>query len=164
MYGHSKWSRKKRIDWFNKNIEEIQATFKNDFNQFNIKFGRFAKEPAQFIACLMEYIQFLDHKSQYKIKTPILFDATCSGVQHLSALSKDTHIAKLVNLLENDVPSDFYQYCIDQILDIIKNKSLSEEHKILKFKLEKKDVYFERLKNSNWNTPSSNFSYLMNKP
>jgi DNA-directed RNA polymerase len=134
VYGHSKWSRKKRINWFNKNIDSIVNTFKNDYDQFKIQFGKSAKEPAQFISCLIEYIKFLEDKSE--IKTPILFDATCSGVQHLSALTTDHDLAKLVNLVSisgDDGPADFYEFCIKSIWESIDN--LPEEDELLKIKL-----------------------------
>ena len=80
------------------------------------------------MSCLFEYNKYIK-KVIVHIKTPILFDASCSGIQHLSALTTDIDIAKLVNLVEasKDVnietpyefvnnPADFYSFCIKNII------------------------------------------------
>ena len=78
-----------------------------------------SKEKFQFLACFISYYNYI--KNNQEIEIPILFDATCSGIQHLSALTKDSKIARLVNILSSNEPSDFYQYCIDQINIILQN-------------------------------------------
>ena len=92
--------------------------YKNNFNLFKEEYVLVSKEPFQFLSCFISYYNYLTYKKEIKI--PILFDASCSGIQHLSALTKDIKIAKLVNILNNEEPSDFYQYCIDKIVEIIK--------------------------------------------
>lgn len=117
VYGKSKLSREKKIRWFDTNIAEMISVYESNFNSFVDQFIIESKEPFQFMSIFISYYNFITFGSE--IKTPILFDATCSGIQHLSALTKDIKIANLVNLLQNDSPSDFYQYCIDKILDVI---------------------------------------------
>jgi len=119
VYGKSKLSREKKIRWFDKNIAEMISVYESNFNSFVDKFILFSKEPFQFMSIFISYYNFITFGSE--IKTPILFDATCSGIQHLSALTKDIKIANLVNLLQNESPSDFYQYCIDKILEVIED-------------------------------------------
>jgi len=101
----------------NKNIDEMISVYESNFNSFVDQFISISKEPFQFMSIFISYYNFITFKIE--IKTPILFDATCSGIQHLSALTKDIKIANLVNLLQIDSPSDFYQYCIDRILGVI---------------------------------------------
>nr|YP_009631580.1 RNA polymerase [Armillaria sinapina]QCB16360.1 RNA polymerase [Armillaria sinapina] len=118
--------RKSKIEWFDKNIENFCLTLESDFEVFKNNILINAKEPAQFLAGIIEYNKYRKNKSHI-IRTPILFDATCSGIQHLSALTTDTKLAALVNLLNfsgEDKPSDFYQYCIDKIVSEIKNSGL----------------------------------------
>lgn len=124
----------------------------NDYNNFINKYLVNAKEPAQFISCLFEYNKYIN-KEIFEIKTPILFDATCSGIQHLSALTTDLEISKLVNLTEliKDEPSDFYNFCIENINTVIKN--LPEEDSILKNKIMKLDLNRKMLKQSIMTVP-----------
>jgi DNA-dependent RNA polymerase len=113
VYGKNKLSRKGRINWVDKNIKNMIELYENQIDLFKTTYVKDSKEPFQFLACFICYYNFIKYNKEIKI--PILFDATCSGIQHLSALTKDTKIAKLVNLISNNEPSDFYQYCIDQI-------------------------------------------------
>ena len=94
-------------------------TYEEDWSLFMEKYVTVSKEPFQFISIFVSYFNHINYKTD--IKTPILFDATCSGIQHLSALTKDIKIANLVNLVQKDSPSDFYQYCIDKITLVIKD-------------------------------------------
>ena len=122
-------------------MDEIINTFQNDFNLFKNKYINNSKEPFQFLACVISYYDYINYNIEIRI--PILFDASCSGIQHLSALTTDTKIAQLVNLLNNDSPSDFYQYCLDEIVKIINsipdngfNKGFKD--KILKLNIDRK--------------------------
>lgn len=70
------------------------------------------------------FIALYNHfKFKTQIKLPILLDASCSGIQHLSALTSDSKLAKLCNVLHEaeytDKNADFYSYCIDLINDLI---------------------------------------------
>ena len=134
VYGLNKLSRRNRIKWFDTNINEILDLLLNNIEIFNNKYLINAKEPAQFISCLFEYKDYVENKIS-DIRTPILFDATCSGIQHLSALTTDLEISKLVNLIElnKDEASDFYEFCIKNIKLNIEN--LPEEDYILKNKI-----------------------------
>jgi hypothetical protein len=93
------------------------SIYETNFNLFVERFVQISKEPFQFLSIFISYYSFI--KFNTEIKNPILFDATCSGIQHLSALTKDSHIANLVNLTQNESPSDFYQYCINKIIEEI---------------------------------------------
>jgi hypothetical protein len=152
VFGLNKINRKNRIKWFDINIKEILYLLNNNFELFYIKYLSEAKEPAQFIACLFEYNNW-SNKEITDIKTPILFDATCSGVQHLSALTSDLDIAKLVNITESvkDGPSDFYEFCIKNIIKNINN--LPDSDSILKFKLLKLNLTRKILKHSIMTVP-----------
>jgi DNA-directed RNA polymerase len=99
--------------------------------EFCFKFVYDSKESFQFLACFISYYRFVKNNKEFR--TPILFDATCSGVQHLSALTKDKDIGKLVNLTQSEHPSDFYQYCTKVFNSQIPNL----KNKIIQTKLEK---------------------------
>ena len=87
MYGKDKLTRKNRIKWVNNNIDDIFYTFKTDFNLFKNKYLIKSKEPFQFLTCILSYYNYV--YKNIEIKVPILFDASCSGIQHLSALTTD---------------------------------------------------------------------------
>jgi len=55
--------------------------------------------------------------------TPILFDASCNGMQHLSALFSDIELGKLSNVIANDedIPGDVYTEISNSVKDTISN-------------------------------------------
>ena len=95
--------------------------YKSDFSLFLNNYVKDCKEPAQFLSCFMALDKFYNKGKDIKI--PILFDASCSGMQHLSALTTDIDLAKLTNIigLDTDKPADFYEYCINLIINFVEN-------------------------------------------
>lgn len=82
------------------------------------------KEPFQFIAMLLSTGQYLLStnltSNPLPIYNPILFDASCNGIQHLAAMTKDVELAKKTNLISlesnNDkAPEDLYSYAADLV-------------------------------------------------
>lgn len=80
------------------------------------KFIESLDEPFQFIS-ILKAIKQAKLDSNFIVKNPILFDATCNGLQHLSALTRDLDSAIHVNLVStcesidataNQDPFDFY--------------------------------------------------------
>lgn len=113
LYGNNKLSFMDRTKWIDENIENILNMDLDFINKADKKF--------LFIAFCFEYKNYLSNPTEFKTHLPILLDASCNGMQHLSAMIGDSVIAKNVNLLENDPylkPYDFYTFC----LKLVKNK------------------------------------------
>jgi len=67
---------------------------------------------------------------QYNINTPILFEASCSGVQHLASITCDIDVARMVNVVNTKhAKSDFYQIAADFVINSINNMELNNEIK-----------------------------------
>ncbi|MGH2313437.1 DNA-directed RNA polymerase, partial [Streptococcus uberis] len=65
----------------------------------------------------------------------------CSGIQHLSALSKNIDIGKLVNLINNEdqSPNDFYTFAINKSIEAFNTiEDLEFREKTLKLKYSRK--------------------------
>src|SRR5215218_7912160 len=72
--------------------------------------------------CLI--IKKLTIDSEAIVRLPIFLDATCSGIQHLSALMKDEESASRVNLIEqniNDNVRDIYADIVIPVNEAINN-------------------------------------------
>ena len=72
-----------------------------------------ADEPYQFLAWAMEYANYLDlldegRQDEFRTQLPVHQDGSCSGIQHYSAMLKDSVGAAAVNLLPSDEPQDIY--------------------------------------------------------
>ncbi len=73
------------------------------------------KEPLLFLSCCTELKIYFADPTRFISRLPIYLDATCSGLQHLSAMISDTNLAKYVNInksSKDDLPADVYSYMI----------------------------------------------------
>nr|YP_009493060.1 DNA-dependent RNA polymerase [Ganoderma tsugae]AWJ63855.1 DNA-dependent RNA polymerase [Ganoderma tsugae] len=101
--GISKLNYDKRVEWTIQNKSKIL--------DMDPEFILGAEEKFKFTAlCLL--MRELEKDPSYKVKIPVFFDCTCSGIQHLAGLMKDESLGQEVNLTpqsEQDNVSDIYQ-------------------------------------------------------
>jgi DNA-directed RNA polymerase, mitochondrial len=101
----------KRVEWTETNlpllrkIGEVVLCVEDDPSK--IKWA-LPKKPYQFIAACVELIQALDKGSDFITRLPLTFDASCSGLQHLCAMTRADE-GRYVNLVPNDDGDDFYR-------------------------------------------------------
>jgi len=76
----------------------------------------------------LELKQYYEN-SQFISRLPILLDATCNGLQHLSAIANDINLAQRVNISPsrdeeepNDIYSDLIKPVKEAITDLVENK------------------------------------------
>jgi DNA-directed RNA polymerase len=88
----------------------------------------------------------IDNKEKYSCYNPILFDATCNGIQHLSALTREMDLAIKVNLstdknkldIISEKPQDFYNYATELLHNEFKELPMNTEYEnIRKIKLDR---------------------------
>jgi DNA-directed RNA polymerase len=65
-------------------------------------------EPCQFIAACAELAQAWDNP-EFITRLPLTFDASCSGLQHLCAMTRDEIGGRFVNLIPSEAADDFYR-------------------------------------------------------
>ncbi len=71
-------------------------------------------EPIQFIAACVELVQAWDNP-EFVTRLPLTFDASCSGLQHLCAMTRDEEGARYVNLIPSEAADDFYRRVAFQV-------------------------------------------------
>lgn len=105
-----------RIKWVQDNYNKIISLDKDLILS--------AEKPFTFLSFCLN-IKELDKNPNHKINIPIFLDATCSGIQHLSALLQDLELGSSVNLTDKlseiDKPNDIYTNLIVPI-----NKSINK--------------------------------------
>lgn len=95
-----------------------------------------ADEPWQFLAACIEFHACFIDCSRAWSNLFVGFDATCSGLQHLSALTRDRKAAELVNVAPTPKPADAYKTVAEA-----SKKYLPEEfHPLITRKLTKRVV------------------------
>lgn len=101
----------KRIEWCKLNTDKYIKQLKDKDNEN--KYDKFiqeisdVKEPIQFLASLIAIDKAITTGYSYQ---PILFDATCSGLQHLAGICGDLKLAQYVNVIGDDkIRNDMYK-------------------------------------------------------
>ena len=116
-YGLDKAPMNERIDWVNKN-HDFLSYIAND-PEGTISEWSSAEEPWCFIAAAIEYYQCVIKGTKRTSGLPCSVDATCSGLQHLSALALDRTAAEMVNVVPTDKPSDGYKIVAEKAKEIL---------------------------------------------
>ena len=116
-YGLDKAPMNERIDWVNKN-HDFLSYVAND-PEGTISEWSSAEEPWCFIAAAIEYYQCVIKGTKKTSGLPCSVDATCSGLQHLSALALDRTAAEMVNVVPTDKPSDGYKIVAEKAKEIL---------------------------------------------
>jgi len=117
LVGKKDLTYEERIQWTRDNIMNIYENYIQNKEIFINEFLINLKEPLQFISIMFAIVKYLINKRKGKnicINNPILFDASCNGLQHLSALTRELNTAIQTNLvsLPNSInlPNDFYNF------------------------------------------------------
>jgi DNA-directed RNA polymerase len=99
-------------------------------------------EPFQFLSIIYAKLNHL-YNSNTQILNPILFDASCSGIQHIASLTLEKELASNVNVYSDslnptdEIPQDFYTYALGKIIDKL---SKSDINKFKDIKLSRKII------------------------
>lgn len=112
VYGYDKESYEKRIEWTRKKKEEIQA-----YAQAPLENRGWAEadKPFQFLAFCFEYNDYLSNPEYFRTYLPVQLDGTCNGLQHYSALLRDSVGGTAVNLTDAEKPNDIYARVADKL-------------------------------------------------
>ena len=103
--GHDKVPFAERIAWTRDNIDEIVAVGRDP--QSNLLWTD-ADDPAAFLAAAIELADYQDQGLGFITRLPVAVDATCSGLQVLSALVRCETGGRMVNLTADPERYDIY--------------------------------------------------------
>jgi DNA-directed RNA polymerase, mitochondrial len=112
-----------RVAWVDANLDKIEATVCDPLKD---NFWRQAEKPFQFLAASFELMAALRHGPGYVTGIPVSFDGSCSGIQHLTAMTRAPE-ASLVNLIPNAIPQDVYQTVGAQMLERVNGAHKGED-------------------------------------
>ena len=106
-YGLDKATMAERIAWARENTELISVIAKDPTETLHL--WEAAEEPWSFLAACCEYYTCCIAKTKNTSGLPCGIDATCSGLQHLSAMTLDRTAAALVNVVPAEAVQDGYK-------------------------------------------------------
>ena len=113
-YGHDKLTHADRIAWTRDNLELITAVAEDPIGNLLLwanedSDGNPKGEPWCFLAAALEYHACCIAKTKTTSGLPVGIDATCSGLQHLSAMTLDGVAAAEVNVTPSEQIADGYK-------------------------------------------------------
>lgn len=117
-YGNDKVSLQERADWTVDN-EEMILSIAND-PTMDIRWTE-ASEPFQFLRACLEWRDFQREGFGFMSHMVIPVDATCSGLQHYSAMLRDDQGGRAVNLTPSNKRHDIYQ----DVADLVNEKLMT---------------------------------------
>jgi DNA-directed RNA polymerase len=105
-YGLDKATMDDRQAWAASNHDLISRIAKDPLN--TLQEWSQVEEPWCFLAACVEYNDCVIEQTRSTSGLPVSVDATCSGLQHLSALTRDLSAAEMVNVVPTPKPTDAY--------------------------------------------------------
>lgn len=105
-FGHDKAPLLERMDWTLEHRALLEDSVKNPLE--GRRFWTEADEPWSALALARDFIGWLEDGDDYESHRPVNVDATCSGIQHLAALSRDPVSALSTNLTRCPERQDIY--------------------------------------------------------
>jgi DNA-directed RNA polymerase len=117
-FGFDKVSYQERVQWVEKNHEDIIACAQEPLNG-----GLWieADSPWCFLAACIEYKGYCESKEVFISHIAIAQDGTCSGLQHYSAMLRDPVGGSAVNLIPADRPQDIYAVVAEKTREKLEN-------------------------------------------
>jgi DNA-directed RNA polymerase, mitochondrial len=116
-FGMDKVSYEKRVEWVQSNQKLILNSAIDPLD--GERFWCEADEPWQFLATCFEWVGWHNEGENYVCNMPIPFDATCSGLQHLSAMGLSENGGMQVNLTDIDQRFDVYSVVAEEVAKIV---------------------------------------------
>lgn len=121
VYGNDKVSLADRVQWVLNNADAIIGSG-TDPDQYR-DFWRYADKPYMFLAVCEELAQCIplstSLREEFISYIPCAQDGSCNGIQHYSAMLRDSLGARCVNLVDSELPSDIYLDCADKVMEFI---------------------------------------------
>ena len=114
--GQDKKTLDERVEWTKANSSFISAVASDPISHL-AEIKHVADEPWCFIAACAEYHAVCITREQTETSIPVATDATCSGLQHLSAATLDASTGHLVNVSSTPAPQDAYKAVLKETIN-----------------------------------------------
>lgn len=116
-FGEDKLAMDDRIQWTLDHSEMLREIAENPLD--DLRWTQ-ADNPFQFLSAAISWKGYLDEGLDYVCHTPIAVDATCSGLQHYSAMLLDSVGGRAVNLMALEERQDVYQDVASVATELVK--------------------------------------------
>lgn len=114
-FGVDKVSFDDRVAWSDELMTELA---RREFDPLDWSAWEDADKPFDALATAHELHTALSMDNPYNFKSfrPIAMDGSCNGLQHLSAMGRDSIAGREVNLLDTVIPGDIYSMVMNSVI------------------------------------------------
>jgi DNA-directed RNA polymerase len=120
VWGEDKVSFDQRVAWVAGNEVAILQAAENPFGN---RFWMDADKPFQFLAFCFEWAGALEQGDAFVSHLPVALDGSCNGLQHLSAMLRDSVGGAAVNLLPAKKPQDIYTEVMNRVIVVLTERA-----------------------------------------
>ena len=120
LWGLDKKPFEERLEWVYSHSEFINSIANDPLNDLS---WCDADSPWEFLAWCFEWSQYLSEGESFISHIPVAFDGSCSGLQHYSAMLRDSIGASAVNLIPDTKVHDIYGIVAEKV-----NQRLLEDY------------------------------------
>lgn len=124
VWGEDKCSLDDRVAWVEANEERIRGTAEEPFGD---RWWMEADKPFQFLQFCFDWAGFCQRGFEHVSYTPVAMDGSCNGLQHLSAMLRDSVGGAAVNLLPASKPQDIYTQVMEKVIVMLKERAADGE-------------------------------------
>jgi DNA-directed RNA polymerase len=124
VWGEDKCSLDERVRWVEANEERIRRTADEPFSD---RWWMDADKPFQFLSFCFDWAGFCQNGFDHVSHTPVAMDGSCNGLQHLSAMLRDSVGGAAVNLLPADKPQDIYTQVMTKVVAVLGERAAAGE-------------------------------------
>ncbi len=131
VFGVDKVSLIDRELWALSNTENALAVYEDPFTN---RWWQEADKPWQALAWCAEWAEWTIAKGSnrpYETRLPCASDGSCNGLQHLSAMLRDSEGGRAVNLLPSRRPQDIYADVAKRATDLLEQEKTSMSYQLL---------------------------------
>lgn len=116
VFGLNKRTLDKRYAWCNENRKQLEMFVRQPLKELD--FWMQADERWGFLAAANAWIDIKNGASESHL--PVFIDGRCNGLQHLSAMSRDSRAARAVNVICDGPPEDIYTEVAEKLEQLVK--------------------------------------------
>lgn len=124
VWGEDKCPLDDRVAWVEANEQRICRTAEDPFAD---RWWVDADKPVQFLQFCFDWAGFCKRGFDHVSRTPVAMDGSCNGLQHLSAMLRDSVGGAAVNLLPSDRPQDIYTQVMEKVIVMLKERAANGE-------------------------------------
>lgn len=122
-YGKDKVNFTERIAWIKDHERHIIESAENPLDY---SWWLDADSPFKFLAFCFEFARFKKDGKNFISHIPIAMDGSCNGLQHLSAMLRDSRGGAAVNLTPAEKPADIYSEVAQEVIKSIADDNCDE--------------------------------------